>query len=122
MMQSHTFYRHRVQRARGTAACLVGMAASLLLHGLAIAPLAWGGHVERHRTPDIEGSSASRHDSNSLEAMMVVFTQESAAILDPSRNELPATRPFLLPQPPLAKVLRPQVSAANLDWSEDPEN
>jgi len=54
--------------------------------------------------------------------MMVVFTEDSAAIQDPSRDELPSTHPFLLPQPVLSKVAHPQVSAANPDLSEDPEN
>ena len=97
-------------------------AASLLLHGFALAPLAWGGHDEHHRTPDSEGSSASQHDSNLRDSLMVVFTEDSGAIRDPSRNESPSIPPFLLPQPALAKVASPHLSAANLDLSEDPEN
>jgi len=103
-------------------ASVAGIAATLLLHGFALAPLTWGGHVERHRTPDMEGSSASQHDSNLLDSMMVVFTEDSGAIGDPARNDSPSTRPFLLPQPALAKVARPHLTAANLDLSDEPEN
>ena len=109
-------------RLRGTSTYIGGITASLLLHGLALVPIAWGGHVERTPIPDIEGSAASQHDSKAMDSMVVVFTEDPTSIVDPLRDELPSTRRFLLPQPMLSKVSRPQVSAANLDLSEDPEN
>ena len=89
-----------------------GLVASLFLHGLLLTPLLWGGgHVQKQRMPNAQGASASQHDVKFLESMMVVFMEESPAIREPSPEEITPSARFLLPQPPIRSLARPQISA-----------
>jgi TonB C terminal len=97
---------------------VAGVAASVLLHGLLLTPLLWGGHHHARPMPNDEGASASPHDAKSLESMMVVFMEDSAAIHDPSESEDALTH-FLLPEPPILPIARPRVSVEALALNQE---
>jgi hypothetical protein len=115
-------YRAQSPATRRTAVVVGGGVVSLFLHGLLLTPFLWGGHPQRQRTPNAQGSSASQHEMKTRESMMVVFVDDSRAIRDPSQDEgMPSTR-FRVPQAPIVPIARPRLSAADVKLSEEKDD
>lgn len=86
-----------------------GVATSILLHGLLFAPMIWGTHQRPLHTPNTQGATASRHDSESAQSLTVFFMDDTHAIQDPSQDEDALSYHLLLPEPKILLISQPEV-------------
>jgi TonB C terminal len=86
-----------------------GIFTSIVIHLCSMALLMWGGHRHHDHLPNIQGAGASPHRVTSLDSMLVVFEDDSAAIHDALQDGGDTNYRFILPDPPLPRITRIQI-------------
>ena len=111
-------YRVRQPADSRTAITFCGLVATVFLHALLFTPMMWGGRHSQRRLPDEVGAAASKQADKAAESMLVVFEEDPSAIHDAgSEDELDPK--FILPQPSILPIARPQPVALELSSVDD---